>query len=294
MVAKVLPDPEKAYPTSDDAVFFHREITKATTYAYNLCHKLSTNLSNGLILNSPVATTGTDTVNPDSSFSILNTGGYAYGFYVRNLGGHYKHSLDVIDNNIETLIIELFLKEWWLKCAIAEAYKVSVSDVAMFTATLNSSTYALYKPTFSIAPSWSEADVTITVTDTETIETDTTGTDSTGTTTTQTPEVLYFETFSAFPSTGTVDIIYVDRSTNSMYDWNGYAYQVYGGTAGEYSVLYVEENSKFVVHGLGKMAPHVEGTDSDGNTFEPVWVPTDVNSGTASWNTAGSGILRFN
>ena len=164
----------------------------------------------------------------------------------------------------------------------------------MFTATLNSSTYALYKPTLSIAPSWSEASVTITVTDTETIETDTTGTDSTGTTTTQTPEVLYFDTFSAFPSTGTVDIIYVDRSTNSMYDWNGYAYQVYGGTAGEYSVLYVEENSKFVVHGLGKMAPHVEGTDSDGNTFEPVWVPTDVNSGTASWNTAGSGILRFN
>jgi hypothetical protein len=296
MVAKTLPDPDKFYVTADDLTFFHREMAKAITVAYELCHKLTTGLTIGVIYNSELAIPVTDTttdVEVDLRLPVAATSvGYCYAFYVKNFSGHYDHSLNIINSHIETLLVDFFQQAWWLKCGVAEQYKAASNDIAIHITMLNNSMYSLYKPVITISPSWSTADVTVIIEEDGTI-TETDNTTETLTTPDPTLEVLYFDTRADFPTTGTADIIYVDRSNNNMYDWNGTDYELYGGVAGEYEINYVNENSKVVIHNLGKMAPYVLGTDSDGNTFEPDYEPIDVNSGTASWTTIGSGILRF-
>lgn len=284
MVARMLPENiEKYYVTSDESEWFFRECDKATTVAYELCHKLSTNLVKGIVLKESGFNPDNDSVPNDPLFA------YLYGFYVKNLLGHYDHSLNIIDVYIERLIIAQIVREWWLKCALADQYKVASAEVSLYTSQLSNAMYSLYKPTITLSPSWATTDVTI---DTETEEETDVTTDATVPSTEQ--EILYFDYFAEFPETGVVDVVYVDRSTNTMYDWSGTAYEVYGGEDGEYEVNYYDTDTLSVVHNLGKMSPHVEGTDGDGNTFEVIWTPTDVNSGIATWNTVGSGILRFN
>ncbi len=299
MVAKNLPkaegvDIEKYAVTSDDLDFFHREMVKALTHAYELCHKLSTGLTMGIVCNgtSTITTTGEDGTipDPDPVTRSLTTGTISvYGFYVKNLLGHRDHALNMIDVYIESLLVDMFQRSWWLKCGLGEPYKVSVQDVILDTAQLNNSMYALYKPIVVISPAWSTADVTI---DDTGVETDNT-TQGTDTPSSSTKEVQYYDSVLLFPATGVVDIIYVDRSTNIMYDWSGSAYQPYGGVAGEYSVQYVDTDSKVCVHNLGKMMPHITGINADGNQFDVIWTPEDINSGTARWNTVGSGTLIF-
>ena len=285
MVVKLLPDAEKYYPTSDDLDFFQREMYKAFVLAYSPIHKLSP----GNIADVQRRTYGG------------STPGAMYSLTITDLYGHRVTALTLIDSFIETTVISLFLKEWWLKCGLADQYKLSVNDVIINMSVLNNAYYALYKPSFTPAPVWSSEDVTVIVTEDETGNTTTTVT-TTGTPTTvgatvvDTTGELYFDNRVDFPAIGTVDIIYIARITRLMYKWDTATsnYLLYNGVAGEYAVNYVNENSKVVQHNLGKMSPNVVATDSDGNTFEPLYIPTDANSGTVSWLTVGSGILRFN
>ena len=290
---------DKYLITSDETTFFNKEVTKAITIAFEVVHKLSTGLTKGIFYNEKILVP--TNVNESEEVVVPPSGGKGlvitqlsdftnYGFYVVNLHGHYKHSLNVISNLIETFLIDSILKEWWLKCGMLDQYKVSVSDVQQHYAMLNNACYSLYKPLVEFPTSWTVNDVTIDEDGTET----NTDTGETIIVTTPVQEVLYFDTFSEFPATGVVDIIYVDRSTNTMYDWSGTAYETYGGIEGEYEVNYVATDSLVVIHNLGKMQPNVTATDSDGNSFDVIWTPESVNQGTASWNTVGSGILRFN
>ena len=293
MVAKFQPEPEKVAVTSDDSDFFHREITKGITKAYELCHKLSTNLSKSLLYNENfnIVATGAETNDDPPETDAIPVLVSVYGFYVKNILGHYDHALYVIDSYIEKLTIDYFLQAWWLKCGLVDFWKASTGDISLHILDLNNAMYALYKPTITLTPAWQAQDVSV---DLETGEETDNTTDTTTTVTTSEDEVEYYDTLAEFPATGDEDIIYVDRSTNLMYSWNGTAYEVYSGETGEYEVNYYDTDSLVVIHNLGKMSPHIEGTDGDGETFDVIWTPIDVNSGTASWNTSGSGVLRFN
>lgn len=281
MVVKNLPDAEKLYPTADDLDFFKREMYKALVLAYDPIHKLST----GNINDVQVASYGG--VTPATTYSV----------YVKDIYGHKETSLTIIDSYFESLIVSIFLKAWWLKCGLADQYKVSSEDIKAQAILLNNAFYSLYKPSFTPSAVWSSENVTVEVKDNEdgtTIITETTVSGDTNTITVNEKEFDYYDSYTEFPLVGVVDIVYVDRTTNIMYDWNGSEYGVYGGVAGEYSENYINTNTLTVVHNLGKMSPNVTRTDADGNISTPLYVPIDANSGTVTWNTVDSGVLRFN
>jgi len=270
MVAKTLPDSEAAVITSDETEWFNREMTKAFTFAYNLCHKLSTGLITGCVWN-----VGTPAV---------------YGFYVKNLGGHYDHSLNIIDTNIENFVVEKVLSQWWLKCALPDPYKVSVAASAELAITLNNSLYSLYKPTISLVANYQLEDAII---DTDT-ETETTTTVTIPTTTPN--EVLYFDHYADFPTVGEANKIYIDKEFALMYLWNGTAYVQYFYVAPAIVRDYLEvpfyEVSELTVdHGMDILFPIAHMIDTDGYDCDFDTEPISTSQTKYQWNGLKSGIL---
>ena len=293
MQARTLETKERIdeYIYTDDTDWLHRTLKKAFSEAYTYVWKLSTNLNYGLLLNISisVAETEENTATNQDSVPVSITGVRSYGFWVKNLQGHNKHSLLMIDNKIIDLVTEMVIRDWWLKCGLADLYKNSSQTVTGYKISLNNSLMDLYKVkmTFSNTASIIDVDVdeegTETATDTETTIPDTTGA----------YEILYFDTYAQFPATGTADIIYIDRATGNMYHWNG-EYTQYFTTAAEYELTYEDSNYVVVSHNLGKFAPNVTVLDEDGNDFVVDIEYVDVNSLIVSWNTACSGKIVCN
>lgn len=131
LISRMLPgvDITKYALSSDETVFFHSETNKNLRTIYGLCHKLSIGIASALIFNEPSTQNGTD---------------HRYGFYVNNNEGLNINSLYIIDGYIESLLLDMLLKAWWLKCGLADQYKVAVEDVRMQHMALNNSLYSLY------------------------------------------------------------------------------------------------------------------------------------------------------
>ena len=143
------------------------------------------------------------------------------------------------------------------------------------------------KMTFSNTASISDAEIDEngieTATDTETTIPDTTGA----------YEILYFSAYDQFPTTGTPNIIYIDRAIGNMYYWSGEYVQYFNETQ-EYEVTYEDSNYVVVSHNLGKFAPNVTVLDEEGNDFVVDIEYVDVNSFIVSWDTACSGKIICN
>lgn len=204
LVVKNLPEPDKLYPNSDDLTFFKREMFKAIVSAFEPVSKLSLgNLTD-------VYTTTTNNVT-------------VYGFKVKDPGVSLNATLTVIDDYIETFLVAYFLKSWWLKVQLADQYKVATADLQAISVTLVNSYHFLYRPTVTLTPNYTSENVTITITeDTATEEV----------TSNNLSEILYFETQADFPAIGQADKVYVDRSSDIMYYYDG-EYKPYKGLAND-------------------------------------------------------------
>ena len=204
LVVKNLPEPDKLYPNSDDITFFKREMFKAIVSAFEPVSKLSLgNLTD-------VYTTTTNNVT-------------VYGFKVKDPGVSLNATLTVIDDYIETYLVFYFLKSWWLKVQLADQYKVATEDLRSIGVTLNNSYHFLFRPTVAPTPSYTSENVTLTITDESSTE---------EVTSNNMPEILYFETLAAFPTVGQADIVYVDRSSDIMYYYDG-TYKPYKGISND-------------------------------------------------------------
>lgn len=286
--------PELYTITADETTWFQREMSKIIRNTYDLFHKLSTHLNEGIIVNYNVAAVPeepTTLTAPATDSGVPSL--YVYGFWIKNLEGHYKHSLQVIDGYVEAYIVNALMTAWWLKCGVAEQYKITAGETAIQRQMINNSLYSIYKPKItSVTPVWSVSEVTI-ETDTS-VETVITTSTSTSTTESTANEVLYYDSYSLFPETGTEDTIYVDRSTGAMYIWQDDAYVLNTPADEEYSTLFYDSNYVVVTHNLGIYSPNVTTYDSDGNAFESIYSPIDVNSGICQWNIACSGKIICN
>lgn len=146
MVARMLPESSEKYAIdTDETTWFHTEMVRNIKSVYGLFHKLSVGITDALVLNTPSTQNGSD---------------HRYGFYVNNNDGLLLNSLNVIDGYIENLLIEMLLKAWWLKCALADQYKISSADVATLSGGLNNVLYSLYKSSPNDAVSFAVSSVT--------------------------------------------------------------------------------------------------------------------------------------
>lgn len=294
MQARTLETKERIdeYIYTDDTDWLHRTLKKAFSEAYTYVWKLSTNLNYGLLLNISISVAETEeyTATNQDSVPVSITGVPSYGFWVKNLQGHNKHSLLMIDNKIIDLVTEMVIRDWWLKCGLADLYKNSSQTVTGYKISLNNSLMDLYKVkmTFSNTASIIDVDVDEEGTETNSEDEETTTPDTSGD-----YEILYFDTYAQFPATGTSDKVYIDRATGNMYYWNG-EYTQYFTTAAEYELTYEDSNYVVVSHNLGKFAPNVTVLDEDGNDFVVDIEYVDVDSLIVSWNTACSGKIICN
>jgi len=281
------------YIYADDTDWLHRTAKKAFAEAYTYVWKLSTNLSEGLLLNRSIVAAEFETdVPPDvDTVPIAQQGILSYGFWVRNLQGHNTHSLLMIDNKIFDFVIEIMLREWWLKCGVQPLYTASSTALIPVTISYNNSLMDLYKVKLTLQNLTSYVEVEI---DEDGVETDTETDEEIIPDTSGAYEILYFNTYSEFPVAGTADIVYVNRNTGDMYYWNGTSYVAYFAGEGEYELVYEDANYVVVPHGLGKFAPNVTVLDSNGDDFEVDIEYVDVDTLIVSWNTACSGKIICN
>lgn len=146
MVARMLPESSEKYAIdTDETTWFHAEMTRNIKSVYGLFHKLSVGITDALVLNTPSTQNGSD---------------HRYGFYVNNNDGLLLNSLNVIDGYIENLLIEMLLKAWWLKCGLAEQYKISSGDAIAISSGLNNTLYSLYKSSPNETVSFAVSSVT--------------------------------------------------------------------------------------------------------------------------------------
>ena len=131
MVARMIPEGTEKYAIStDETTWFHSEMDRNIREVFGIVQKLAAGIVDALIFNQPSTIGGAD---------------HRYGFYVNNNDAINENSVRVIDGYFEKLIVAMLLNAWWLKCGLADQYKISLAEIQAIRSDLNNSLFALYK-----------------------------------------------------------------------------------------------------------------------------------------------------
>lgn len=294
---------EELFITGDELTLIYAECDKAISRIFQIAYKLSKNIPDSLLKNrsiqlnltneiavAPPAGSEVDSIPPVISTIVC------YGFRLANKLGYNTNLLPMIDSLIEDLFTSLVMIKWFTITRQGDLMKAEMQNTQTLTVEFNNSLTELYKPYipyYSIIPEYTQEVITYDP-ETETITDTVTGeTGYTPPTVGSTAEVLYYTAASLFPTIGTADIIYVDRTAKLMYSWNGTAYELYTATVGTFEQEFYDTDYVIVEHNLGKYMPTIQMVDSDGDEWDIDIEPVSVNITICQWVGNKTGTLYF-
>lgn len=285
---------------ADDTTLIYSESDRAIAKIYNLGYKLSKAIPDSLLKRRDIAISIVDETLPDpppiTDNPVTPTPVMVYGFRIGNKMAYTEGLIPMLDTFIEEMLISNILVKWYTSTRQSDLLKIELSTLADLQRNYINSLTELYKPLipyYTILPEYQQEIITVNSETDEIISTETGETGYEPPTVTQQAEVLYYPSYSNFPLTGNLDIIYVDRTAKQMYLWNGTTYELYTATAGTFSLPFYDVSYVIVEHGLGKYMPTVQMIDAEGEEWEIDTEPVDINIMICQWNGNKTGTLYF-
>ena len=290
-------DKQELIITNDELVLIYSECDRAIEHVFQIAYKLSFDVPNALLKNKALqisineeAEEGT----PEGDSIVPATNMVVYGFRILNKNAYNKNLLPMVDTAIEEIFITSVLLNWFTITRQFDFVKVFDSKLRELKVQYNNALGEFYKPLIL------SSDITPVFTQ-EVIEVDEEGeitvddsVSSGGTTVpAQTNEVYYYNNITDRPAVGTVDIIYVDRSTKQMYSWSGTEYVLYSFGDATFEYEFFDTAAVIVSHNLGVYLPLVQMVDYEGNEWEIDVQPMTINTTLCQWNGNKTGKLYF-